>query len=65
MRIIKDIAEGDKRIEALYLWTLSRPPEKEELETCAKYVKEASSPERGLQDVLWSLLNTREFLLNH
>jgi len=32
---------------------------------CLKYVKDAATPERGYEDVLWSLLNTREFLLTH
>jgi hypothetical protein len=64
-KVLKGIAEGEERIEAVFLWTLSRRPTKEELQTCARYVKDSPSPERGLQDVLWSLLNTREFLLNH
>jgi hypothetical protein len=30
-----------------------------------KYLIDAESPEKGLQGVMWSLLNTREFLLQH
>jgi hypothetical protein len=63
--IIKDISDEGKRIDELYLWTLSRMPNDEERQTCVKHVKESSSPQRGLEDVLWSLLNTREFILNH
>jgi hypothetical protein len=29
------------------------------------YMKANSSHQRGLEDVMWSLLNTREFQLNH
>jgi hypothetical protein len=64
-QIIKDVAGEGQRIDELYLWTLSRMPTDEERQTCVKYVKESSSPQRGLEDVLWSLLNTKEFLLNH
>jgi hypothetical protein len=64
-RIVKDIAEDDKRIEEVYLWALSRLPTPEERQTCLAYLKESPSAQRGLEDVMWSLLNTREFLLNH
>jgi hypothetical protein len=63
--VLKDEADPAKQIEALYLSTLSRPPEPSEVETCLAYLKETASPEKGLQGVMWSLLNTREFLLQH
>jgi hypothetical protein len=44
---------------------VSRPPSDAEREACAKYLAAAESPEKGLRGVLWSLLNTREFLLQH
>src|SRR5438093_11788646 len=56
-QIIKDISDEGKRIDELYLWTLSRTPGEEERQTCVKHIKECSSPQRGLEDVLWSLLN--------
>jgi Protein of unknown function (DUF1553)/Protein of unknown function (DUF1549)/Bacterial Ig-like domain (group 2) len=64
-QIVKEIAGEGERIDEVYLWTLSRLPTGEERQTCVKYVKESSLPQRGLEDVLWSLLNTKEFLLNH
>jgi hypothetical protein len=64
-QIIKDILGERERIDELYLWTLSRMPNDEERQTCVQHVKENSSPQRGLEDVLWALLNTREFILNH
>jgi hypothetical protein len=64
-QIVKEIIEEEQRVEEVYLWTLSRLPTAEERQTCVQYVKDSPSPERGLQDVLWGLLNTREFLLNH
>ena len=64
-QVLKAVADDDKRIGELYLWTLSRLPTDDERRVCLKYVKDASTPQWGYEDVLWSLLNTREFLLNH
>lgn len=58
------LAEADK-VEELFLATVSRPPSGEERQACLKYLQAAESPEKGMQGVLWSLLNTREFLLQH
>ena len=64
-QIMKAITEDEKRIDEVFLWTLSRLPADGERQTCLKYLKESESPQKGLEDVMWSLLNTREFLLNH
>lgn len=57
-----------QRIDTLFLATLSRPPTDKEAERLVKYV-EAGGPEKdgkkALADVLWALLNSGEFLLNH
>jgi hypothetical protein len=64
-RIVKEIKDDSGRIDELFLCTLSRLPAAAELQACLKYVQKAESPEKGLQGVMWSLLNTREFLLQH
>jgi hypothetical protein len=64
-KIAKETPDANKAIEELYLWTLSRRPLASELEACMTYMKASSSHQRGLEDVMWSLLNTREFQLNH
>ena len=64
-QIVKGHADDGRRIEELYLWTLSRPPTRAEAQTCLEYIKDSPSPQKGLEDVLWSLLNTRAFILNH
>ena len=40
-------------------------PTDAEREACLKYVKESASAAEGLQGVIWSLVNTKEFLLQH
>jgi hypothetical protein len=64
-RLLKDVPSDDGRIEELFLATLSRPPSDAERQACRRYITEARSPEVGLQGVMWGLLNTREFLLQH
>src|SRR5262249_1773553 len=64
-KLVKAEPDVAKRIDELFLSTLSRLPSDAEREACLKFVKDAESPEKGLQGVLWSLVNTREFLLQH
>ncbi len=64
-RIVKEVGDEKGRIEEVFLVALGRLPTEAERQACAKYLEKASSPTKGLQGVTWSLLNTREFLLQH
>lgn len=67
-RVASLLASGSnlsRQVEDLYLSTLSRLPTDTEREACLKFIETTSTPEHGLQNVLWSLMNTREFLLQH
>lgn len=52
-------------IEDLYLSTLSRIPNQDEIDRADRWIREAGAPREGLQDLLWVLLNSREFMFNH
>src|SRR5262249_21537868 len=52
-------------IEELYLVTLSRPPRPEEVARAQEWIGSAPSEREGVQDLLWVLLNSREFLFHH
>ncbi len=54
-----------KLLEELYLWTLSRYPTDAEAERSMKHLRQAASRLEGFQDVLWSLLNRHDFVVNH
>jgi Protein of unknown function (DUF1553)/Protein of unknown function (DUF1549)/Bacterial Ig-like domain (group 2) len=52
-------------VEELYLVTQSRVPRAEEIERAQHWIGMAPTPREGVQDFLWSLLNSREFMFNH
>ena len=64
-KLLKDATDDASRVESLFLATVSRSPTEAERDACLKFVAGAESPEKGFQGVLWGLLNTREFLLQH
>lgn len=64
-KLLKETKDDASRVDALFLATVSRPPSESERAACLTFVKEAESPEKGFHGVLWGLLNTREFLLQH
>ena len=56
----------DQLIEELYLATLSRRPSDKEIALMRQAFEESSGNRRAAtEDVLWTLLNTREFVYNH
>lgn len=54
-----------ERIETLFLATLTRPPTASESERCQTLLKDDENFRQALSDILWALLNTSEFALNH
>jgi uncharacterized protein DUF1549/uncharacterized protein DUF1553 len=52
-------------IEELYLAALSRRPTKQEVDDALSLVRSSTSKAEGFEDVMWSLLNSREFLFIH
>jgi hypothetical protein len=67
--VIKNLlAEGqspEQTIQSLYIRSLTRLPTEEETKRLLAIVAEAESPQIGLEDVFWAVVNSREFLFNH
>ncbi|HSI12806.1 MAG TPA: DUF1549 and DUF1553 domain-containing protein [Chthoniobacter sp.] len=55
----------DQWIAEAFLRTVSRPPTMEELQNARGDIAAAKDPIDGLRDLLWAMLNTREFSVNH
>ena len=71
-RIARLVASGrsDARItEELYLAACSRPPKANERALVQKHLEKQRAlgkpRQEGLEDVLWALMNSKEFLFNH
>lgn len=62
-------ADKDRSLEELirlaYLRTFSRPPTAAEVSIGREHMEGAGDRTVGLRDLLWALLNSKEFLLNH
>lgn len=52
-------------IQQAYLRTLSRYPIEAESDRAARYYEETGDIARGTRDLLWALVNTKEFVVNH
>jgi len=64
-RLALSKATDDEVLDELYLATLSRFPRDAERERLRKLFAEPNSRREAVEDILWSLLNTKEFVFNH
>jgi hypothetical protein len=64
-RFFKDKKPVGDMIEELYLTALGRSPTPAERKRLTEYVDGAKDKQRAVEDVLWAILNTREFMFNH
>ncbi|HKA05849.1 MAG TPA: DUF1549 and DUF1553 domain-containing protein [Gemmataceae bacterium] len=55
----------DQIIEELYLRTLVRRPSTVEMDRLRVALNQEPDKAKGLEDVFWALMNTREFVFNH
>ena len=52
-------------IDELYLTAFSRKPTSVELNRTKEYIESATDKQKALEDVLWAMLNSKEFMFNH
>ena len=64
--LIKDKKSDQVCLEELYLATLGRLPAPAELAKTISYLSRVPTErQQALEDILWSLLNSKEFMFNH
>lgn len=61
-QIAKDFPKNADAIHELYLLILSREPSKTEIKVCQDYFKSTENRNEALEDLMWSLLNSSEFI---
>lgn len=56
----------DERIQELYRVVFARNPRPDELKVATEYIeRHKDNPRIAYEDILWALINTKEFLFNH
>ncbi|HEY1066356.1 MAG TPA: DUF1553 domain-containing protein, partial [Pirellulales bacterium] len=55
----------DEIFREFYWLCFSREPSEKELAACRSFAAQSPDPKTGYEDVLWALLNSKEFLFNH
>jgi hypothetical protein len=58
------LPDAEARVRAAFAAVLGREPERDELRECVAYLT-ARSPEAGVKQLLWAMLSSAEFQLNH
>jgi hypothetical protein len=73
----KDARPDEEKVRELYLWAFARQPDADELKLASQHLaRERKGPDgkplapvaakrQGYEDLLWALVNTKEFLFNH
>jgi hypothetical protein len=65
-KVVESNLPVEKKIEHLFLASLSREPSKRELDAARKIVaSNQGNKAAAMEDILWALLNSNEFILDH
>lgn len=60
--IVRRFSDDRDALNELYLLVLSREPSDKELKICQDYIKKTGNRNEAYEDLMWSLLNSSEFL---
>ncbi len=64
--LAKDERPAADKVSELYLWVYGRTPDADELKIATEHVaRHAEKPQAAYEDLVWALVNTKEFLFNH
>lgn len=56
----------EEKVRELYRWVYSREPKPDELQIAVKHIeKHGDKTQIAYEDIIWALINTKEFLFNH
>jgi hypothetical protein len=65
-RLVADKRPAEERLRELYLIALSREPNEREMAHMTAYLRARPDMQSAAyEDLLWAVLNTKEFLYNH
>ena len=61
-QILNEHSDDTDAISELYLLVLSREPSSRDLKLCLNYIATVENRSEAFEDIMWSLLNSSEFL---
>jgi len=64
-KLVADKRPHEQRLRELYLIALSREPDGDEMAALLAHIEKKGDVQAAYADILWALLNTKEFLYNH
>ena len=57
--------ETARKIRELYVLAFSREPTQEEINIASDHIEKSENKRHAYEDIVWALINTKEFLFNH
>jgi len=60
-----DMHSPDDKVRSLYLSVFSRLPVADEMQVALAHINRVENKQQAYEDILWALVNTKEFLFNH
>ena len=64
-RLLESTYDNRAALDMLYLHVLARTPTRAEVRACAHHLETTGNRDEAFEDILWSLINSAEFVLNH
>ncbi len=63
--LVKDPRADSQKVEELFLWTFAHKPSPEQLQAALEDInRHAKEKKVAYENILWALLNTKEFIFN-
>lgn len=63
--LANDKREAERKVRELFLKTLSREPTPQEMQNALKYIASEKDQKTAFGNLIWTLVNTKEFLFVH
>jgi hypothetical protein len=64
-QMVKDPRPDEEKVEDLFLWTVGHRPNAKQLSLSLEHLREhAKDKKAGYENILWALINTKEFVFN-
>ena len=56
---------NEQKVREMYLWAYAREPDDHELQLTLAHLAKYEGKQQAFEDILWALVNAKEFLFNH